>query len=56
MSDELTRAARYWWRMKRPDGWCLEDHLMAASVNCATHAERRLAVAVARTFKVAGKR
>jgi hypothetical protein len=44
---EVLRAARSWWRTKRPADYSEEDHIGSPEVNVMAPAEMRLARAVA---------
>lgn len=48
--NPLLRPARKWWRMNRPVGWTLSQHLKNPTVNTTTPDEGALARAVARTY------
>jgi hypothetical protein len=46
-TDAILKAARSWWRMRRPCDWTESAHLDAPAVNTTTDEEGRLARAVA---------
>jgi hypothetical protein len=45
---EVLRAAIAWWESRRPASYTAEDHVANPQINCASEAEKRLALAVAR--------
>ena len=47
----VERAARHWFRMKRPMSMTLKEHLKNPAINTTTASEARLARAVAALYK-----
>lgn len=45
--NEVEKAAYQWWRNKRPLSFSHREHLANPTVNTCTHAEARLAKAIA---------
>jgi hypothetical protein len=48
---EVINAAAYWFGLKVPVGWTIQQHLENPGINCVTDAETRLAVAIAEYLK-----
>ncbi len=50
----VEKAARAWWRQRRPVGWTRRKHLANPTINCNGKAETQLAQMVANWIKLGG--
>lgn len=50
----VEKAARAWWKTRRPVGWKESQHLANPTINCTDSKERTLAHAVAKWVKLGG--
>jgi hypothetical protein len=52
--QQVLKAARRWWRGKRPVSWKQRQHLENPTVNCVGDWEHQLAKAVAKSLRPIG--
>jgi hypothetical protein len=51
--ERVLRAAKAWWKTRRPSAWTRTEHLETPTINCISDAEKKLARVEAKLIKEA---